>query len=111
MKRLNSSIAKFAARDVELVRLQKAREAHFKNLFPALRKIVLNAIYDMAGNTFPYKYERCEVWEKLKKEGFDISWDLFWDVVERFGHSEKCHAEDGSFNIEHYYCNGKVKLD
>ncbi|MCC2630453.1 MAG: hypothetical protein K0S38_262 [Candidatus Paceibacter sp.] len=110
MKSLKRSLASFDLHGKKMRESVKKRKLEFKRLFPHIRIAILRAIYEEADGQFPHDFDPTKLIKKVRLNGQRVSANLFWATFKHFGTREKCAERDGSFNIEHHYCSGKVPL-
>ncbi len=103
-------LANFTDHGKQLRRSYAARKQSFKKLFPYARIAILRAIYEEADGKFPHDFDPVVLMKKVRLNGHRINSDLFWGTFKQFGIREKCSTREGSFNIEHHFCTGKVPL-
>lgn len=111
MKSIKAALGRFNKREKKIERLTTAQKKDFGKLFPHVRALILRKIYEQAKGVFPHKFDPVVLRRDLARDGHLINPELFFETVERLGpRGEKCEVEEGSFNIEHHYCLGRVKL-
>lgn len=110
MDKLKVTLARFETRERQIKKLTSARKKDFDRLYPKLRALILGEIYKQANGVFPHYFDPVLLRRSMKCDGHVINTDLFLEVIERLGLSDKIEVREGSFGNKHHYCLGMLLL-